>query len=515
MSAGSSSASVPSIDEIVKAISTTQPADLERQLIPQLKKLDKAASHSRASGPSAASTSSSSAGNAAGAGSSGAGQAGHVLEGMLKDGRDPLDVLDATSHSVGYLWILNARLVSTSRAELPKMVQKVNDWVSASDVEQARLSLAVDFLAKQLCTLAEHSRQASLPLQPLNTLLTRFPLPGHLTSLHTLFLRCVMASHMYPAAQEVLSRDITDVDKSLFPIRYQDHLLYHYLGGTILALLGNYARAADLLEICVSAPSSSASLIQIDAYKKLVLVQLLAYGKTQALPRYTSQVVLTAAKTLCAPYLEYCSAFASLNRERVDQAREKGREAFEKDYNSGLVAFCDESLRRRQIQNLTETYITLSLGQIASYVGLDATSERDLEIVKGEVEGMITSKQIYAELSPSTDPSASLAATTVTFTDDPEPYLSHETVARVTQAIEKAQVLQQRWDREQQKVEASKEFVTKAWSAAASGASAAAGGAFGSMGFGDDIDFGSTGGSGMPGGMEWVDKGDIIEMDSD
>jgi COP9 signalosome complex subunit 3 len=90
-------------------------------------------------------------------------------------------------------------------------------------------------------------------------------------------------------------------------------------------------------------------LIQIDAYKKLVLVQLLAYGKvrrpppslrapahdiprvqTQPLPRYTSQVFLTAAKTLCAPYLEYCAAFASLNRERVDQAREKGREAFEK-----------------------------------------------------------------------------------------------------------------------------------------------------------------------------------------
>ena len=34
----------------------------------------------------------------------------------------------------------------------------------------------------------------------------------------------------------------------LFPIRYQDHLLYHYLGGTILALLGDYTRAASLLE---------------------------------------------------------------------------------------------------------------------------------------------------------------------------------------------------------------------------------------------------------------------------
>lgn len=87
-----------------------------------------------------------------------------------------------------------------------------------------------------------------------------------------------MDSQLYPAAIEVLQRDITDVDKhvrfllelarapiasaasgadrvlsftriaQLFPVRYQDHLLYHYLGGTILALMGDYSRAADLLE---------------------------------------------------------------------------------------------------------------------------------------------------------------------------------------------------------------------------------------------------------------------------
>lgn len=32
-------------------------------------------------------------------------------------------------------------------------------------------------------------------------------------------------------------------------VKYQDHLLYHYLGGVITGLLGDYARAADLLEI--------------------------------------------------------------------------------------------------------------------------------------------------------------------------------------------------------------------------------------------------------------------------
>lgn len=104
-----------------------------------------------------------------------------------------------------------------------------------------------------------------------------------------------------------------------FPIKYQDHLLYHYLGGTILALQGDYVRACDLLEIvsrtspissfttttltktidtneiqsteiqCVSAPGPAVSMIQLDAHKKLVLIQLLAYGKVRLLPfPYTS-----------------------------------------------------------------------------------------------------------------------------------------------------------------------------------------------------------------------------------
>lgn len=41
----------------------------------------------------------------------------------------------------------------------------------------------------------------------------------------------------------------------VYSIKYQDHLLYHYLGGTILALLGDYPRAAELLEIVRRLPT--------------------------------------------------------------------------------------------------------------------------------------------------------------------------------------------------------------------------------------------------------------------
>lgn len=74
----------------------------------------------------------------------------------------------------------------------------------------------------------------------------------------------------------------------------------------------------------------------------------------------------------------------------------------------------------------------------------------------------ISNRQIYATLTPPAEPTSSARAETiVTFSDDPESYLSHETVARVTRAIENAQQLEKRWGYEADKLEASREFVQK------------------------------------------------------
>ncbi|GAA6043946.1 hypothetical protein JCM8097_000918 [Rhodosporidiobolus ruineniae] len=508
-----------SVDDLVALIAGTAPDEVDKTLIPALKKLDKAAESATSStggrGSSSrggASTSSTSAGAAASGAQGGAGGAAHLLEGMMKDGQDPLDVLDPRERTVGYLYILNTRL-NAANPDLNVLLPKVQRFVEQFDPEAtAKAGEQISYLANLLANLATSCGQPAAPVNALKTLVQRYPQPGYLTHLHPLFLQVIMATNLYEAAAEVLLEDITDLDKSIYPIRYQDHLLYHYLGGTIMALLGDYIRAADLLEIAVSAPGSHASMIQIDAYKKLVLVQLLAYGKTQPLPKYTTQALLLAVKTLCVAYQEYAGAFASLNRHKIAQVMEKGREVFERDLNYGLVLLCDESLRRRQIQSLTETYITQSLGEIATYVGLDASDAKVVEAVEEEVRGMIATKQIFATLTPP-PAGAPHAATTVTFTDDPEPFLSHDTVARVTNAIKAAQALEKSWADEGMRVGESKEFVQKAWSAAGN-ASAGGGTGFGGSfagGFDDSFDYGSSAG-GVPGG--WGGQ-DVIDLDSD
>jgi hypothetical protein len=86
-----------------------------------------------------------------------------------------------------------------------------------------------------------------------------------------------------------------------------DHLVYHYTGGVALTALKLYNAAEEFFDICASAPVGSAdnfrpmqpgmggplaaaryfggsepSAIQMDALKKLTLVQLISYGKVRA-----------------------------------------------------------------------------------------------------------------------------------------------------------------------------------------------------------------------------------------
>lgn len=72
------------------------------------------------------------------------------------------------------------------------------------------------------------------------------------------------------------------------------------------------------------------------------------------------------------------------------------------------------------------------------------------QITNGEIHGSITSS-----------PSSTLAQTTVTFSDDPEIYATHETVERVSKAIRKAQELDRELRGRELRIGRGKEFVQK------------------------------------------------------
>ena len=65
---------------------------------------------------------------------------------------------------------------------------------------------------------------------------------------------------------------------SITDLHYNDNLIYHYAGGVALAALKRWEEAEEFFEICVSSPAQVPAAIQFEAYKKLILVQLISRG---------------------------------------------------------------------------------------------------------------------------------------------------------------------------------------------------------------------------------------------
>lgn len=97
-----------------------------------------------------------------------------------------------------------------------------------------------------------------------------------------------MATGHFTTALPVLAVPITSVDTSVSDLHYNDNLVYHYSGGMALGALKRWREAEEFFELCVSAPAQVPAAIQLEAYKKLVLVQLIQYGEVR--PTHVSQV---------------------------------------------------------------------------------------------------------------------------------------------------------------------------------------------------------------------------------
>ena len=76
----------------------------------------------------------------------------------------------------------------------------------------------------------------------------------------------------------MLQIPITEIDSSLGDLHYNDNLVYHYAGGLAFAALKRWEEAEEFFEICVSSPAQVPAAIQLEAYKKLTLVQLISRG---------------------------------------------------------------------------------------------------------------------------------------------------------------------------------------------------------------------------------------------
>lgn len=118
------------------------------------------------------------------------------------------------------------------------------------------------------------------------------------------------------------------------------------------------------------------------------------------------------------------------------------------DTNLGLVKQCVESLYKRNIQRLTQTYLTLSLEDIATSVALPSARDAELRILR-----MIGAGEIHATINQKDG--------MVRFLEDPEQYNSGAMLQRLDAEVRNMTVLARKVAAVDEVVSTSRQYLTK------------------------------------------------------
>ncbi|KAH6758577.1 Proteasome component domain protein [Perilla frutescens var. hirtella] len=337
-----------------------------------------------------------------------------------------LTELDPSIHSLGYLYILEA-CTSTpiSKDQSNELVLSVARFINVCSTEQIRL--APDRFVSICRRLKEQVMLLEDPMRgvaPLLTAIRKLQLSTEqLTTLHPDFLLLCLLSKCYKPGLSVLEDDVFEVEQP------RDLFLYCYYGGMICIGQKQFRKALELLHNVVTAPMPIISAIAVEAYKKYILVSLIHLGQfATSFPKYTSSAAQRNLKNFSPPYLELVNSYSTGRVSELENCVLANRDKFESDKNLGLVKQVVSSMYKRNIQRLTQTYLTLSLQDIANTVQLNSPKEAEMHVLQ-----MIQEGDIYATINQKDG--------MVRFLEDPEQYKTCEMIEHLDFSIQRIMML--------------------------------------------------------------------------
>ena len=215
-------------------------------------------------------------------------------------------------------------------------------------------------------------------------------------SIHAdLYQLCLLCQWFEPALT-YLETDIVDINRENAKFDVKHLLLAYYYGGMIYACIKQFDRAANLFENVITVPATATSAIAIEAYKKYVLVKLISGSiPSNPLPTYTSRNVQQTIATLCgAQYTELFNIFNTRTLAQFDEFVGRHRDQYARDRNLGLIKQTRNAFIYNSIQQLTKTFLTVSLKDLANRVQLQSTDEAEKYLLD-----MIENGQIFASIN--------------------------------------------------------------------------------------------------------------------
>lgn len=332
-----------------------------------------------------------------------------------------LEQLDPSKHSLGSLYFLEAYASGPiSREQASGFLLTVVNFINSCAVEQIRL--APDKFFSICKKYKDQVLQLQVPMQgvaPLRTAIRKIQSSSeHLTSLHSdFFLLCIL-SKCYKSAQSILDEDIFEVDQP------RDLFLYGYYGGIINIGLKRFDKAIECLHNVFTSPMTSLNAIAVEAYKKYILVSLIQNGQVPSFPKYTSASAQRGLKTYTQPYIDLATSYATGKFSEIEACIQTNMDKYQSDSNLGLVKQVLSSLYKHNIQRLTQTYLTLSLQDIANTVQLNTPKEAEMHVLR-----MIQDGEIFATINQKDG--------MVSFHEDPEQYKTCEMIEHIDSSIQR------------------------------------------------------------------------------
>lgn len=300
-----------------------------------------------------------------------------------------LERLDPEMHTLGLIYILHAKMTSAKPDQAflvgtERLLQRLNG------MQARRCPDKLSALVHRYTETCLEGRLFNRAITALRAGIVRFrPSADHLTPLHADYLCICLKAMNYKAAEQLLKDKILDIDPPSTAVTPKDMLLYHYYGGMVYVGLKKFKEALQFFDTGMQIPAIATSAIMVEIYKKLVLVSLLVHGKFRGVSKHATRNVTRRMDNLCSHYVDFAKAFAKGDVRKMEAAVADHTQKFQEDNNLGLIKQCVSALKRRNIKKLTDTYITLSLSDIARQANLDSEKEAESEILHMIAEGEI------------------------------------------------------------------------------------------------------------------------------
>ncbi|KAI9039259.1 putative COP9 subunit 3 [Aspergillus affinis] len=318
-----------------------------------------------------------------------------------------LNNLDPSQHSLSYLCVLHLHVQSIQRKTktiIPsELLPGGTLWLNAVhflrhfDPIQIRYAgLEWRQLIELVAEAAEVQSKPHFAVLVIRDSISRLGISNTFTSVHLLFVRLSLLAKMYTHALPILDRQvchfpnpsnqgyqqyrhlilcteheqntafISEASGFSAKLAYRDHLSYFLYGAMVYIVLKDWDKAIHWLSIVISSPvTGPVSKIMVEAYKKWLLVNLLANGKLASAPSVASSHVMRVYEALAKPYMSLAEAFEKCDFEKLSREVELGRSIWQIDNNTGLVAQLVSAFDEFIILKLGRTFSALKMSDVA------------------------------------------------------------------------------------------------------------------------------------------------------